>query len=281
MMETTHNFDHYAVMGYPISHSRSPSIHQQFAEQTKQKIVYTAILVEPGDFTNAVASFQSQGGKGLNITIPFKEEAWSLVNHRSARAEKAGAVNTITLRQDGSLHGDNTDGIGLVNDITGNQSFLLKDKKVLILGAGGAVRGVLQPILSASPAQIVIANRTPEKALELAKQYVNFADNCPVLGVGLHAIPHQVFDVVINGTATSLTDQLLDIRPELVNNAFCYDMMYGKEPTAFMQWCKNANAASISDGLGMLIEQAAEAFYIWRNIRPLTQPIINTIRSTI
>ncbi len=280
-METTHNFDHYAVMGYPISHSRSPGIHHLFAEQSKQHIVYSAILVEPGDFSNAVAAFQSQGGKGLNVTIPYKEEAWSLVNQRSARAEKAGAVNTIMLRQDGSLYGDNTDGIGLVNDLTKNQSLSLKNKKILILGAGGAVKGILQPILIESPAQIVIANRTPDKALTLAKQYAEIDDTCPVIGVGFDEIPKQLFDIVINGTASSLTGNIPDIKAELVNNAFCYDMMYGKEATTFMQWCMKHNASNVSDGLGMLIEQAAAAFYVWRNVQPDTRPVITRIRSTI
>ena len=280
-METTNSFDHYAVMGYPISHSKSPGIHHLFAEQTKQKIVYTAILVEPGDFTNAVAAFQSQGGKGLNITVPFKEEAWSLVNQRSVRAEKAGAVNTISLRPDGSLYGDNTDGIGLVNDITKNQSITLSNKKVLILGAGGAVKGVLQPILSENPAQVIIANRTPEKAIALAQQYANSESSCSVLGVGFDAIPEQAFDIVINGTSSSLAGSIPEISPGLVNQSFCYDMMYGKEPTTFMQWCQDNNAATVSDGLGMLIEQAAEAFYVWRKIQPQTKPVISTIRSTI
>ena len=268
----------YAVMGNPIAHSKSPSIHTLFAEQTKQSILYTAIYVDIEGFTQAVGNFSAAGGKGLNITVPFKQEAWELVTSRSERAERAGAVNTIKI-EDGRLFGDNTDGVGLVNDLMINNNIELKGKNILLMGAGGAARGVLVPLLKQNPSSLFIANRTPDKAKDLAE---DFADAGNVKGGGYDAIADLKFDVVINATAASLQGDLPPLPDSLLNeNASCYDMMYGAKPTPFMTWAKEHKATKVLDGLGMLVEQAAESFYIWRNVRPETSVVINKLREEL
>jgi shikimate dehydrogenase len=271
--------DQYAVMGNPIAHSKSPMIHALFAKQTGQNLEYSAILVEIGQFNEAVAGFRSEGGKGLNVTVPFKRDAWRLVDERSECAELAGAVNTVVLREDGSLYGDNTDGVGLVRDITVNQGVDIKGKKVLILGAGGAVRGVLGPVLQEEPAELVIANRTPERAQELADA---FEESGNVDGCGFDDLDGSRYDIVINGTSASLKGEVPPL-PEgiLAKGAFCYDMMYGGEPTAFMVWAEDEGCEQVSDGLGMLVEQAAESFNIWRGVRPETAQVIKAVREQI
>ncbi|MFO7593907.1 MAG: shikimate dehydrogenase [Pseudomonadota bacterium] len=268
--------DQYAVMGNPIAHSKSPLIHSLFAEQTGQKLEYRAILVEVGQFSEAVAGFREAGGKGLNVTVPFKRDAWRLVDERSERAGLAGAVNTIVLRDDDTLFGDNTDGIGMVRDITENQGVVIEGKKVLILGAGGAVRGVLGPLLQQQPAGVVIANRTPERAVELADAFEELGE---VEGCGFDDLDGSRYDIVINGTSASLKGEVPPL-PEaiLTRGAFCYDMMYGDKPTAFMTWADDEGCERISDGLGMLVEQAAESFHIWRGVRPKTAEVIEAIR---
>lgn len=268
--------DQYAVMGNPIAHSKSPFIHTQFAKQTRQNLSYKALLVEPGKFVNAVKEFQVQHGKGLNITVPFKEEAWQLVDERSAMAEKAGAVNTISIKDSGYLVGDNTDGIGIVRDIQQNHNFSLANKRILVLGAGGAVRGVLGPILDQSPHSVVLSNRTVSKASALLEIF-NAEGN--MQAVGFDKIKDS-FDLVINGTAASLSGEMPPIPDSCVSGAVCYDMMYSKDDTVFMQWAKQNNAAKVLDGLGMLVEQAAESFYIWRGVRPETQPVIELVRQS-
>lgn len=271
--------DQYAVMGNPIAHSKSPLIHSLFAEQTGQKLEYGAILVEVGQFTEAVQEFREQGGKGLNVTVPFKRDAWRLVDERSECAELAGAVNTVVLREDGSLYGDNTDGVGMVRDIKDNQGVAIEGKKVLILGAGGAVRGVLGPLLNQKPAEVVIANRTPERAQELADA---FEEQGTIEGCGFDDLDGSRYDIVINGTSASLKGEVPPL-PEgiLAKGAFCYDMMYGGEPTAFMLWADDEGCEWISDGLGMLVEQAAESFNIWRGVRPETAAVIKAVREQI
>lgn len=270
--------DDYAVMGNPISHSKSPSIHTLFAEQTQQPILYTAIHVDLGGFKQAVGNFTAAGGKGLNITVPFKQEAWDLVSERSERAERAGAVNTIIIK-DEKLIGDNTDGIGLVNDLTINHSIDLKGKKILLMGAGGAARGVLIPLLKQNPASLFIANRTPDKAKDLAE---DFTDTGNVKGGGYEAITDLKFDIVINATAASLQGDLPPLPDSLLNdNASCYDMMYSAKPTPFMVWATDHNAAKVLDGLGMLVEQAAESFSIWRDVKPETKPVIEILRKEL
>ena len=268
----------YAVMGNPISHSKSPSIHTLFAEQTQQSISYTAINVDLEGFKQAVGNFSAAGGKGLNVTVPFKQEAWALVTERSERAERAGAVNTIKIEND-KLYGDNTDGIGLVNDLTINHSIELKGKNILLMGAGGAARGVLIPLLKQNPSFLFIANRTPDKAKDLA---LDFSDAGNIEGGGYEHLPDKKFDIVINATSASLQGDLPPLPDTLLNdNASCYDMMYGAKPTPFMIWATEHNAIKVLDGLGMLVEQAAESFYIWRNVKPETKTVIEKLRKEL
>jgi shikimate dehydrogenase len=273
--------DAYAVMGNPIAHSKSPQIHQMFAKQTQQRITYDAILVDMGGFEQAVGNFIATGGKGLNITVPFKRDAWKLVNQRSQRAELAGAVNTIVVNQDHTLSGDNTDGVGLVRDLTQNHGVTLQDKTILLLGAGGAARGVLEPLLMEHPASILIANRTPDRAHELATQFSQWGNvnGCAFTALAKHT---QAFDILINATSASLHGELPDIPASVISEkSFCYDMMYGAQPTAFMRWANAQGAPLCVDGLGMLVEQAAESFYLWRAVRPQTQEVINAIRQSL
>ncbi|MCF6323317.1 MAG: shikimate dehydrogenase [Gammaproteobacteria bacterium] len=270
--------DAYAVMGNPISHSKSPLIHAAFARQTQQRLDYSAIQVDAGGFEQAVGNFRASGGKGLNITVPFKQEAWKFVDERSERAVQAGAVNTISF-DDGCCIGDNTDGVGLVRDLIENHSVGLAGKRILILGAGGAVRGVLGPMLAQQPSKIVIANRTEEKALTLANEF-NRRDQ--LRGCGFPAIDDQSFDLIINGTAASLRGDLPPVPATAIsNNTCCYDMMYGKMPTVFMAWASKHGALKVLDGLGMLVEQAAESFFIWRGIRPDTREVIASVKAAL
>ncbi|MEJ2140920.1 MAG: shikimate dehydrogenase [Gammaproteobacteria bacterium] len=271
--------DDYAVMGNPISHSKSPRIHSLFAEQTGQSVNYTAIQVDLGGFKQAVGNFAANGGKGLNITVPFKQEAWQIVNERSDRAQRAGAVNTIKFEKD-RLYGDNTDGIGLVNDLSINNQVMLKGKRILLMGAGGAARGVLSLLLAEQPSALVIVNRTASKAIDLASE---FRDLGNISGCGYEKLADEKpFDVIINATAASLQGELPPLPQNMVaENGCCYDMMYGAEPTTFMQWAKENDAAKILDGLGMLVEQAAESFFIWRGVRPNTHVVIELLRKEL
>lgn len=267
--------DLYAVFGNPISHSKSPAIHRQFAEQTSQDMHYTKQLVNEGEFEKAAQEFFAQGGKGLNVTVPFKLNAFDFAQNRTPRAERAGAVNTLALLSDGSILGDNTDGIGMIHDMH-NLGWEIQGKRVLILGAGGAVRGILQPLLEENPARVTIANRTPSKAEELAKNFLDLGD---IKAKSFEQLAGDVFDIVINGTSASLQGELPPLPQNLLaQNACCYDMMYGSEPTIFLQWAKDNGAAQVADGLGMLIGQAAEAFYLWRRIRPEVVPVITGMR---
>lgn len=267
--------DQYAVFGNPINHSKSPAIHRQFAEQTGQDMHYSKQLIAEGEFKKAAQDFFAHGGKGLNITVPFKLDAFSFAQQLTPRAQRAGAVNTLALQADGIILGDNTDGIGMVHDMH-NLDWRLRDKRILILGAGGAVRGVLQPLLEEQPAQVVIANRTFSKAEELAAQFHDLGD---LQARTFEQLNGEQFDIVVNGTSASLNGELPPL-PEnlLAANASCYDMMYGAEPTVFMRWAQEHGAAKIADGLGMLIGQAAEAFYVWRHIRPEVVPVITALR---
>ena len=271
--------DRYAVFGNPIKHSKSPQIHAAFAETTDQDLSYEAICVAEDAFDKQVETFLSGAGKGLNITIPFKEEAWKLAEKRSPQAELAGAVNTLYRDAEGRLCGDNTDGIGMVRDIVNNHSGVIKDKKILILGAGGAVRGVLQPVLQELPAKLVIANRTASKAVALADLVTDLGD---VTGCGYDELGDESFDLIINGTAASLQGEVPPL-PEgiLAAGGWCYDMMYAAEPTAFCLWATENNADKALDGLGMLVEQAAESFRIWRGVAPNSQAVIEKIRSSL
>jgi len=269
--------DNYAVIGNPISHSKSPLIHTEFASQTEQDIEYTAIEVPLDGLQSSLKQLRDiLKFKGLNITVPFKEQAWQLVENKSDRAIRAGAINTIVFNEDGSMYGENTDGIGLCQDLTVNHGVSIKDKRILLLGAGGAARGVIEPLLSYQPAELFIANRTTSKAAQLA---AIFAELGPVQTGGFADIQAQ-FDVVINATAASLKGEVPPLPDNLLaDNACCYDMMYSNKDTAFVTWAKTHGAAKSIDGLGMLVEQAAEAFSLWRDIKPETSPVIEMIRN--
>ena len=267
--------DQYAVFGNPINHSKSPAIHRQFAEQSGQDLHYAKQLVAVDEFAKAAMDFFVQGGKGLNVTVPFKIEAFNLAQQLTSRAQRAGAVNTLAIQNDGIILGDNTDGIGMVHDMH-NLGWELESKRILVLGAGGAVRGILQPLLAEHPSLVVIANRTFSKAEELA---AHFHDLGEVKAKTFEQLQGENFDVVINGTSASLSGDLPPLPDNLLNqNACCYDLMYGPEPTVFLQWAKQNGAARVADGLGMLVGQAAEAFYVWRQIRPEVVPVITMLR---
>lgn len=267
--------DKYGVFGNPIGHSKSPLIHRLFAEQTAQALSYEPLLAPLDGFVEFARSFFAQGC-GANVTVPFKEDAFRLADSLTARAQRAGAVNTLHKQGDGSLLGDNTDGAGLVRDLTVNAGLDLHGKRILLLGAGGAVRGVLEPLLAQRPAALVIANRTVEKAEQLAHE---FADLGPVAASGFDWLDAPV-DLIINGTSASLAGDVPAIAPSLIErgHTHCYDMMYGREATAFSRWAAAHGAAQTLDGLGMLVEQAAEAFYLWRQVRPESAPVLAELR---
>ena len=269
--------DRYAVFGCPIKHSKSPRIHKIFAEQTGQALEYSAQEVPAEQFSAAVAAFFANGGKGLNCTIPLKELAWAYADVKTERAYMAKAVNTLALQADGFILGDNTDGIGLVTDLMSNHAITLAGSRILILGAGGASRGIIAPLLEQSVYSIVIANRTIDKAINLAGEF-NFKGL--ITGCGFSDLKDQQFDVIINATSTSLSGQLPPL-PEalLAKNGVCYDLAYSNEPTVFVKWGLENQALKSLDGLGMLVEQAAEAFFIWRGIRPKTRPVIELLNA--
>ncbi|MCG6967956.1 MAG: shikimate dehydrogenase [Chromatiaceae bacterium] len=268
--------DLYAVIGNPIEHSKSPQIHAAFARQTGQDIRYERILGDLEEFEADVEEFIADGGRGLNVTVPFKERAFRLADALSERAQDAGAVNTLMMRDDG-LYGDNTDGVGLVRDLGCNHLFDFSGARILLLGAGGAVRGVLRPLLDAKPGRLVVANRTAAKALALASAAVKHG---AVIGCGLDELAGERFDLIINGTAAGLAAKVPDIPADcLAAGGWTYDMLYGNEPTAFVKWGRSHGAARSLDGLGMLVEQAAEAFRLWRGVQPDTAAVIESLRN--
>ena len=269
--------DRYAVFGHPIKHSKSPRIHRMFAEQTGQALDYCAVEVPAEQFETAVAAFFAEGGKGLNCTVPLKELAWRYAEHKTERAQLSKAVNTLALQADGSLLGDNTDGVGLVSDLTVNRGIALAGIRILILGAGGASRGIISPILEQLPQTLVIANRTEDKAVKLAAE---FQAKATITGCGFDGLENQQFDLILNATSASLSGQLPPLPVGLLAaGGNCYDLAYGNEPTAFVRWGRENHAANSLDGLGMLVEQAAEAFFIWRGVRPATPPVIELLDS--
>ncbi|WP_100638882.1 shikimate dehydrogenase [Marinobacter salexigens] len=271
--------DFYAVVGHPISHSKSPRIHSLFAEQTGEPVEYTAIQAPLDGFAATVGQFFESGGKGLNVTVPFKEQAWELADNRSARAEKAGAANTLYQNSEGQLVADNTDGQGLVRDLTVNHGVQLKNARILILGAGGAVRGVLGPLLEQQPTSLTIANRTVAKAGALAKLFRDEAGATSLNACGFEA-PDQPFDVIINGTSASLQGDLPPLRTNVIAaGTVVYDMMYSLQTTTFNQWALDNGAVRVLDGLGMLVEQAAESFRVWRGVQPDTAPVVEALRN--
>lgn len=266
----------FAVFGNPIKHSKSPQIHYLFAEQKGIVLNYQAIEVPFESFNDYVSSFAEQNGKGLNITVPFKEEAFSLCDTLTERAEISGSVNTIWFEQDKIL-GDTTDGQGLINDLTVNNNLELNNKTILVLGAGGSVRAILEPLCAQKPMQIVIANRTVSKAEQLANNFSNYGN---IHACSYEHLPNESFDLIINGTSLSLSGKLPMIPESTIDNTTCcYDLMYSDTETIFMKWASAQGALRVMDGLGMLVEQAAEAFNIWHGVMPDTAPVIKLLRN--
>lgn len=269
--------DRYAVIGNPVAHSRSPDIHAAFARQTGQDMSYGRILAPADGFAAAVDAFRAEGGRGLNVTIPFKLEAFAYSTARTPRAEAAGAANTLRFEARGGVVGDNTDGAGLVRDLQHNLGVHLDGARVLVAGAGGATQGVVLPLLGAGVRKLVIANRTVARAADLAAR---FAAQGPVLASGYVDLAGWRFDVIVNATAASIAGEALPLPGSLcAPGAVAYDMMYGKGETPFLAWARAQGAATVSDGLGMLVEQAAESFFVWRGVRPETAPVLAALRA--
>lgn len=272
--------DLYAVVGNPVAHSRSPMIHAAFARQTRQDLRYEALLAPLAGFAQTVEAFRSRGGQGCNVTLPFKLEAFRLATESSPRARTAQAVNT--LKFDGTaIFGDNTDGVGLIRDIRENLGCPIEGKRVLLMGAGGAAQGVLAPLLEERPATLVIANRTPEKAENLAGHIRRLARFRPLfIGAGPYPeLKGKQFDLVINATSGSLAGEAPPLpRGVFAPGALAYDMMYATEPTPFLKFAQAEGAGRLADGIGMLVEQAAESFLLWRGVRPDTAPVITLLK---
>ncbi|MDE0310300.1 MAG: shikimate dehydrogenase [Acidiferrobacterales bacterium] len=267
----------YAVFGNPIGHSKSPMVHNLFAQQFDIALEYRAVHVDIGGFEQAVSGFYAGGGQGLNVTVPFKLNAWKLADELSDRARLAGAVNTLSLGD--TISGDNTDGIGLVTDIQHNLGVSMDAARILIVGAGGAARGVAGEILSAKPEHLFVANRTKDKAIDLVRQ---FSEIGPISGGGLDDIPSHSYEIVINATSSGLTHDAPDLPSGTFTNAcLAYDMMYGRAQTQFQKLAKQCGAKLTSDGLGMLVEQAAESFFIWHRKRPETAAVIAAVREAL
>ncbi len=269
--------DRYAVVGNPVAHSLSPRIHACFAAQTGQDLTYEAIEIPVDSFANGIRDLQQQQFAGVNVTVPFKREACELCDRLSAPAEIAGATNTLSFTADAKIAGDNTDGVGLTRDLINNLQVSIEQQKILVLGAGGAVRGVLGPILAQSPQSLTIANRTIEKATALARDFNKHGD---IQVVAYDAFGSETYDLIINGTAAGLSNEVPPI-PDTVlgDNVVCYDMMYNIDAaTAFVNWASSRGVAQAFDGLGMLVEQAAAAFSIWRGVYPETGTVIQSLR---
>jgi shikimate dehydrogenase len=267
--------DQYGIVGHPVAHSWSPFIHGMFAKSTAQNLVYRLFDIPPDNFRREALRLFTGGVRGLNVTLPHKQAAAELVNELTPRAERAQAVNTIAFFEDTSLLGDNTDGLGLMADLERNLGLHLADKRILILGAGGAVRGVLGPLLERELREVIIANRTPDRARKLAAE---FSDMGQISGCGFADVSGPPFDLVINATSASLQGEMPAMPAGLVGEeTVCYDMAYGRGHTPFTLWAKSLHAASTTKGWGMLVEQAAESFLLWRGIRPDTQPVLQAL----
>jgi len=273
--------DRYAVIGNPVAHSKSPFIHAEFAGHTGQDLVYERVLAPLDGFAAAVDHFRAKGGLGLNVTLPFKLEAFALAQERGAHAWDAQAVNTLKF-EGATIYGDNTDGIGLVRDIQANLAFPIAGRDVLLMGAGGAAQGALGMLLDAKPARLVVANRTPQKAERLAERlrHARGLGMALLSASGYAELTGQEFDLIVNSTSASLNDTV----PELPDGVFArdclaYDMMYGKGLTPFLEKALTQGAARLADGIGMLVEQAAESFFIWRGVRPQTGPVIAALKA--
>jgi shikimate dehydrogenase len=276
------NLDRYAVIGHPVSHSRSPFIHEQFAAQTAQRLTYTTIDAAPAAFEATVREFFATGGRGLNITTPHKVAALALADELTPRAQRAGAANTLALRettQGNRLLGDNTDGAGLARDLLNNQRITIAGRRVLLLGAGGAARGVLAPLLGLKPSDLTIVNRNLQRAQELAER---FSDLGRLRAVDYSGLGTEPFDIVINATAASLAGKLPALPPGIVTtHSICYDMAYDRNDTPFVRWALQRGCARALMGLGMLVEQAAESFHLWRGIRPDTTSVLAALSAAI
>lgn len=270
--------DKYAVIGNPVAHSKSPAIHAEFARLTGQDISYVPLHAELDAFERVVQSFRDSGGRGMNVTLPFKHRAYALARERTPRAEDARAVNTLLLDSD-NIGGDNTDGAGLVRDIMENLGCALRGCRILLLGAGGASHGVCGPLLDEAPASLVIANRTLEKAVALREQFSSAKGAAELSALGYDALAGRQFDVVINATSAGLTGAMPPLPDALfAPGALAYDMVYGRA-TPFLDFA-GSHGARVADGLGMLVEQAAESFFVWRGVRPETQPVIALLRQS-
>jgi shikimate dehydrogenase len=270
------SMDRYVVIGNPVAHSRSPDIHARFASETGDPIAYDRLLAPPGQFDRLTREFFAHGGKGANVTLPFKVDAFELAPERTARAELAGAANWLAVK-DGVIACDNTDGAGLVTDLTANLGIALEGRRVLLVGAGGAARGVVAPLLAEHPVRLVIANRTKARALDLAGRFASIG---PAQGAGLEEIAGAFdFDVVVNATSSSTRGERLGLPAGVLRaGVFAYDMAYGPPARAFLDEARAAGARA-EDGLGMLVEQAAESFWLWRGKRPRTAPVIAALRA--
>jgi shikimate dehydrogenase len=269
--------DRYAVIGNPVAHSKSPLIHAAFARETGQDLSYTAILAATDAFEQEVQRFRTEGGRGLNVTLPFKHRAFAIAEDRSERATQAIAVNTLVFREQ-SVFGDNTDGIGLVRDLTTNLACSLRDRRILLMGAGGAAYGACGPLLDESPAKLVVANRTRDKAVVLCEHFAKLHSHADVMSAqGYEELTGLAFDIVINATSASLGDAMPPLPADMfAPGALAYDMLYGRS-TPFLEFA-SAHGARTADGLGMLVEQAAESFHVWRGVRPRTAPVIAMLR---
>jgi shikimate dehydrogenase len=270
--------DQYGVFGHPVGHSLSSFIHGVFARDTGQQMAYRAYDVAPEEFTERVHGFFAEGGRGLNITLPHKVAAVEVAQELTARAAHAAAVNTLA-RQDDAILGDNTDGVGLVHDLCDNLGLIITQRRLLILGAGGATRGVLAPLLGLEPAIVVIANRTPERAEALAAA---FADLGVTQGVGFAYVGDTPFDLIINATSASLSGDMPAIAPGAIGpQTVCYDLAYGRSAMAFVRWAQQSGCARAVQGLGMLVEQAAESFRLWRGVRPHTAEVLAALKERV
>ncbi len=268
--------DNYGVVGNPIKHSKSPEIHQLFAKQVEHDILYHRIPATDENFTSVLEEFFKKGGKGLNITLPFKEKAFRFADSCTDNAQSCHSVNTLTFSEDGRAHGDNTDGIGLINDLK-NNDILLENKEVLILGAGGATRGIVPVLFKNAVGSITLYNRTAEKAELLQEEFMPFGEIQSLSSDDLTG----GFGLVINATSASLDGVIPDIPDNVASNAVCYDLAYSYGETSFLNWAKKNGSAKNLQGLGMLVEQAAESFYIWRGVRPRTSEVVNKLRSEL
>ncbi len=263
--------DRYGVIGHPVAHSKSPVIHQQFATQMSQELIYETFDIAPESLTQELNTLIESGVKGLNVTVPHKNAVTDLVDELTERADLAGAVNTISIDRDGGMKGDNTDGVGLLRDLTENLAIELAGKRLLILGAGGATRGIVPTLLAAKPAKLHIANRTVEKAKDLA---VQFADLGNVSACRFEELGGQRFDLIINATSAGLSGDVPPFPESIIDDTVvCYDLSYSMNDTPFCAWAREHGAAEVHQGWGMLVEQAAESFLIWRGIRPDTAPV--------